>query len=716
MTHRQLTLLGEEMDDLVGLREYIDRYADSLVAWKAPYAVALTAPWGSGKTTALRQIQNRIEKSNGLVVWFDPWRYETKEELWQGFFYALHRKLHDSSWFAEYIRNATANVRAVFSTAAKSVVSIFSGETVVPIIESLTDKNWDASMLHQFEQALDALSSDLSNLHDTDASIPADIYLFVDDLDRAHPDVCYEFVKSISLILSKPHFKMIIAVDEDRFNQNINSTFGKDKVSFSDKKSAVRFEVPPEAIETECETERVEAIEPALSEAKMAGSMESDNTRRFLQKIIQGSHPLPTLDDYGMYNFARECLKKSGLYKETDSSIEDWTQYLVDRLGRQEGFFRSTKLWINGAVLRAVQQTDDYYCPDHAMVFNVIEEQLGENGRKFILRLKSELSLSERLIRAQRGEIQFKDLEAGSDVTRFLDDFLGNHSASKVMRFSDVSAIQTNLFYFPNTRVPARVQGYDRKPMIFRPLREILAKIKSFNLNKREPKLIPMLAEFNVRLQRGDIELAIEQLDRIISNFDIEEEVILAQLSLGHHLLDPELKNNLKEASFSGVGALEETAEQITISLGLPELDEVKHHSILYQILSLFSRPIGKEAQLETDIDKIGDLRKFGLDRYRDVVGALLDQGRGAKIVLHVGAIELDGEQEDATILRSHVDESGPLDVFLFEQELKVADRLDAKFSVGFENTEIYTRVLGPRIKKYYNAKAEADEVDVGRG
>jgi hypothetical protein len=63
---------------------------------RCPLAIAVYGDWGTGKTSAMRWLETRLHEWNQVdapdrkghprayPVWFDPWRYHSKEEVWRG--------------------------------------------------------------------------------------------------------------------------------------------------------------------------------------------------------------------------------------------------------------------------------------------------------------------------------------------------------------------------------------------------------------------------------------------------------------------------------------------------------------------------------------------------------------------------------------------------------------------------------------------------------
>lgn len=47
-----------------------------------PFTVGISGEWGSGKTSLLKLLNGWIKEKNCRSVWFNPWKYDKKEELW----------------------------------------------------------------------------------------------------------------------------------------------------------------------------------------------------------------------------------------------------------------------------------------------------------------------------------------------------------------------------------------------------------------------------------------------------------------------------------------------------------------------------------------------------------------------------------------------------------------------------------------------------------
>jgi hypothetical protein len=83
--------------DSLGFKLYVDALADFLLApdTHAPFTVSIEGTWGTGKSSFMLQLKERIEaESDGAVtIDFNAWKYDKQEELWAAFALTVSRSL-----------------------------------------------------------------------------------------------------------------------------------------------------------------------------------------------------------------------------------------------------------------------------------------------------------------------------------------------------------------------------------------------------------------------------------------------------------------------------------------------------------------------------------------------------------------------------------------------------------------------------------------------
>ena len=77
-------------EDLLNFADYADILADIILTADTPITLGIFGPWGSGKTSLMRLIAERLigQRTPGhrraQTVWFNAWQYERDEAaLWR---------------------------------------------------------------------------------------------------------------------------------------------------------------------------------------------------------------------------------------------------------------------------------------------------------------------------------------------------------------------------------------------------------------------------------------------------------------------------------------------------------------------------------------------------------------------------------------------------------------------------------------------------------
>ncbi|WP_200907460.1 P-loop NTPase fold protein, partial [Ardenticatena maritima] len=81
------------LHDTLGFEDYKKALRDFILdeGTKGPFVIAINGPWGSGKTSFMRQLQRDLEEKDAqrdlkekdaITVWFDAWKHNSKESVW----------------------------------------------------------------------------------------------------------------------------------------------------------------------------------------------------------------------------------------------------------------------------------------------------------------------------------------------------------------------------------------------------------------------------------------------------------------------------------------------------------------------------------------------------------------------------------------------------------------------------------------------------------
>jgi hypothetical protein len=206
-----------------------------------PIALGISGPWGSGKSTVLRLIENDLtarsttqDDQQVLIVRSEPWRYDpgigAKATLIGEVLAALQAELvrkGGSHEQAEGVLRKLAkrvNWMRALKLAARTSITL-----QLPSIDDLSnlvseerdDGEPESRTLDEFRTEFAGL------LTDNDLSHLLRVVVLVDDLDRCLPETVIDTLETMRLFLSVPKMSFVIAADEERVADALRDRYPK---------------------------------------------------------------------------------------------------------------------------------------------------------------------------------------------------------------------------------------------------------------------------------------------------------------------------------------------------------------------------------------------------------------------------------------------------------------------------------------------------------
>lgn len=284
---------NETTIDLLGF-DYLVDTLEVVVTNKRllPVTVGVLGDWGSGKTSLLQMLQDRLDRRDeSVVVSFSPWRYEAFEDVKTALMAAILVKLDERirasddaaesikllRRLGEKVRRLMAGPRAMARTMAPTVGTLAAPQIGLPPevgsavataalagIDAVTQPQEDGEKERERNEPLTFES--VADFRDEFATLVAgieglqEVIVLVDDLDRCLPETIVDVFEAIRLFLHVPatayvvaaHREIVQAAIEGRYpvNQRGDASLGKD---YLEKILQVEVNVPPLA-EPEAET------------------------------------------------------------------------------------------------------------------------------------------------------------------------------------------------------------------------------------------------------------------------------------------------------------------------------------------------------------------------------------------------------------------------------------------------------------------------------
>lgn len=326
--------------DFLGCEKYYEGIKDFVLNCDTPMTVAIEGDWGSGKTSAMNIMKNKIisEKNPSyIIVDYNVWEYskygmEKLDVTWLnvGLYYALCEACNRNIT-GETLRNKFTNAMGNIFTAAISLKgSEAAADVVSVIVEGVKNKTYS---IERVLKEIKIIASEESNKGNR-------IIIFIDDLDRLQPEAAVNFLEYVKLFMDCEGIVFVLAVDFEVVYSGVKAKYGENikeekAKQFFDKIIQLPFEVPvlqyditeivENCIGNNSDTKRYsEVIEVVLSNNKNPRTIKrAFNMHSLYKKITEldnnsYSKQAKKVENYEFYLFVIGLLQvaKNDLYKK----------------------------------------------------------------------------------------------------------------------------------------------------------------------------------------------------------------------------------------------------------------------------------------------------------------------------------------------------------------------------------------------------------------
>jgi hypothetical protein len=220
------------LDPGLGFSDYAAALAEMTLYSRAEFAVGIFGGWGSGKTTLIRAVRERLGHEDRVVtVWFNAWRYEKEDHLIIPLLAVLQDELREraKTGAAPWARDAVVAVgRAGLALLAGLKLSVdaipgfkidFEPEKVMKEIGKSGDEG-PVSFYHAGFALLRTAIADISGKG------ARRVVIFIDDLDRCLPPKALEMLESMKLLLGMEGCIFVVALDEEIVEKAVAEKYG----------------------------------------------------------------------------------------------------------------------------------------------------------------------------------------------------------------------------------------------------------------------------------------------------------------------------------------------------------------------------------------------------------------------------------------------------------------------------------------------------------
>lgn len=268
------------IEDLLGTDKQQSGLVEFMRKCGTPMTIAVQGDWGTGKTSTMKQLQEKLKRENGSTLWFPTWQFAVlgeQDRLLIDLLMLLCCKLEekcskfDNDKDKETLNKVTRFIKRVGRAAAigsiylaaetgKKLTGIDGTNVLDKSIDTLEeqDKENKSGNTSETNITYESYVIQVSELHN-DLTTLIDIYLgrnntnrlyiFIDDLDRLEPLRAVELLEGIKNFLDIPRCVFVIAIDTKVVMEGLKAKYGenmdKDKmVHFFDKIIQVPYKLP----------------------------------------------------------------------------------------------------------------------------------------------------------------------------------------------------------------------------------------------------------------------------------------------------------------------------------------------------------------------------------------------------------------------------------------------------------------------------------------
>ena len=251
-------------NDTLGFEPYvkgIEALVRSAQQDELPIAIGIYGSWGSGKTSFMWQLKDRLQGKEGdgdplPTVWFDAWKYDRAQDVRSALIYKILMDLE---------RRSTTSAKDKLTTVIKKQTRLFGaiaqqsqltvGGSLLPFGITLpTSKQVQQHIkdAKTFQTLVDQFSSDFGDA--VSAFLQQNkqgnrLVVFVDDLDRCLPQNAITILEGLKIFLDTSPCIFIFGVDRTMVEKAVYAHYGHDPGisgrEYLDKIVQHPFSVPP---------------------------------------------------------------------------------------------------------------------------------------------------------------------------------------------------------------------------------------------------------------------------------------------------------------------------------------------------------------------------------------------------------------------------------------------------------------------------------------
>lgn len=235
--------LESQINEWLGVKDHIDALSEFMLACPTPMTIAVQGDWGTGKTSMMNMVQEKMRSQEIETIWFNTWQFSQ---------FSLQDEV-PIALLTEMLRSigyGTPEVKKIALGLARRVAvltaGVIAGADGSAAVRNATESD-PVDAVCQIKQLKDRMANAIRNK--LDQSGKDRIIIFIDDLDRMNPGKAVELLEVIKNFLDLRGCVFVLAVDYGVVSRGVKEKYGVDMDemkgrSFFDKIIQLPFNLP----------------------------------------------------------------------------------------------------------------------------------------------------------------------------------------------------------------------------------------------------------------------------------------------------------------------------------------------------------------------------------------------------------------------------------------------------------------------------------------
>ena len=219
--------------DTLSRRESIQNLVQIISSLPCPFVLSLNSPYGTGKTTYVKQLQAECEREGRKCLYFDAWATDFVADPFialMGEFKECFPDSTESNVFKKAAKIGGDLVKAslpiLLKILTKGILDLKKLESLG--VEELSE-NITQSLIDGYKKEKDALADFKMELKAfvTKVSANGPLIIFVDELDRCRPTYAIEVLERIKHLFNVPNIMFVLSMHQTQLEKSIARIYGE---------------------------------------------------------------------------------------------------------------------------------------------------------------------------------------------------------------------------------------------------------------------------------------------------------------------------------------------------------------------------------------------------------------------------------------------------------------------------------------------------------